>query len=77
MEIGLISTLLPLRACPRFELGVLLSVVVFIAGSPLYTKTAPQGNIMVKVCKCIGVSVSWLQRDQGLNCPSHHAQLSV
>lgn len=24
----------------------------------MYNKTAPQGNIMVKVCKCIGVSVS-------------------
>lgn len=31
--------------------------VVFIVGSPMYVKMAPQGNIMVKVCKCIGVSL--------------------
>lgn len=31
--------------------------VVFIVGSGMYYKAAPQGNIMVKVCKCIGVSV--------------------
>lgn len=29
--------------------------VVFIAGSFMYKKTPPQGNILLKVCKCIGV----------------------
>ncbi|MGH0151474.1 UNVERIFIED_CONTAM: hypothetical protein FKN15_049381 [Acipenser sinensis] len=28
--------------------------VVFIAGSSMYKKVSPQGNIMLKVCKCIG-----------------------
>lgn len=31
--------------------------VVFIAGSGLYRKTPPQGNVLLEVCKCIGVSV--------------------
>lgn len=35
-----------------------VSAVVFIVGSGMYNKTAPQGNIMLKVCKCIGVSGS-------------------
>ncbi|MGH0151014.1 UNVERIFIED_CONTAM: hypothetical protein FKN15_058411, partial [Acipenser sinensis] len=30
--------------------------VVFIAGSSMYKKVSPQGNIMLKVCKCIGGS---------------------
>lgn len=29
--------------------------VVFIAGSGLYKRNPPQGNIMLRVCKCIGV----------------------
>ncbi|TKS66179.1 Solute carrier family 15 member 1 [Collichthys lucidus] len=31
--------------------------VVFIVGSGMYNKTAPQGNILVKVCKCIGFAI--------------------
>lgn len=31
-------------------------VVVFISGSGLYKKSPPEGNILVRVCKCIGVS---------------------
>lgn len=30
--------------------------VVFIVGSGMYYKAEPQGNIMLDVCKCIGVS---------------------
>lgn len=30
--------------------------VVFIAGSGLYKKSPPQGNILLQVCNCIGVS---------------------
>ncbi len=38
-------------------LGCVLCVtVVFIAGSGMYVKTDPEGNIMRSVCKCIGVS---------------------
>uniref|UniRef100_A0A674BH32 Solute carrier family 15 member 1b n=1 Tax=Salmo trutta TaxID=8032 RepID=A0A674BH32_SALTR len=32
--------------------------VVFIMGSGMYNKTAPKGNIMLEVCKCIGVRQS-------------------
>uniref|UniRef100_A0A3B5BNE9 Solute carrier family 15 member 1-like n=1 Tax=Stegastes partitus TaxID=144197 RepID=A0A3B5BNE9_9TELE len=35
---------------------MVVSLLVFIVGSGMYNKTAPQGNIMVKVCKCIAVS---------------------
>ena len=35
---------------------LIISAVVFIIGSRMYNKTAPQGNIIVKVCRCIGVS---------------------
>ncbi|XP_030344241.1 solute carrier family 15 member 2 isoform X4 [Strigops habroptila] len=31
--------------------------VVFIAGSGLYRKTPPQGNILLEVCKCIGFAI--------------------
>uniref|UniRef100_A0A3B5BBU8 Solute carrier family 15 member 1-like n=1 Tax=Stegastes partitus TaxID=144197 RepID=A0A3B5BBU8_9TELE len=37
---------------------MVVSLLVFIVGSGMYNKTAPQGNIMVKVCKCIAVSGS-------------------
>lgn len=33
-----------------------LFTVVFIAGSSLYKRNPPQGNILLQVCKCIGVS---------------------
>lgn len=38
--------------------GVIFPSVVFIVGSPMYYKAKPQGNIMLKVCKCIGVSLT-------------------
>ncbi|KAL1268291.1 hypothetical protein QQF64_033654 [Cirrhinus molitorella] len=36
---------------------MVISLVVFIAGSGMYTKTAPEGNIMWSVCKCIGFAI--------------------
>ncbi|KAM4537982.1 solute carrier family 15 member 1b [Fundulus diaphanus] len=32
---------------------MVVALIVFILGSGMYNKTAPSGNIMVKVCKCI------------------------
>uniref|UniRef100_A0A3Q2U6B7 Solute carrier family 15 member 1 n=1 Tax=Fundulus heteroclitus TaxID=8078 RepID=A0A3Q2U6B7_FUNHE len=32
---------------------MVVALIVFILGSSMYNKTAPSGNIMVKVCKCI------------------------
>lgn len=41
-----------------------ISAVVFIAGSGMYVKAAPKGNIMLQVSKCIGVSVlHWDKRN--------------
>lgn len=34
-----------------------MSAVVFIAGSGMYVKAAPKGNIMLDVSKCIGVNM--------------------
>ncbi|XP_075905424.1 solute carrier family 15 member 1b [Nelusetta ayraudi] len=34
-----------------------VALVVFIVGSPMYLKLDPQGNILVKVCKCIGFAI--------------------
>ncbi|NWU58281.1 S15A1 protein, partial [Dromas ardeola] len=34
-----------------------ISLVVFIAGSRMYKKVKPQGNIMVQVSKCIGFAI--------------------
>nr|XP_009666164.1 PREDICTED: solute carrier family 15 member 2 isoform X4 [Struthio camelus australis] len=36
---------------------MVLALVVFIAGSRLYRKTPPQGNILLEVCKCIGFAI--------------------
>lgn len=43
-----------------------LSVVIFLIGKFLYKLSPPQGNMFVKVCKCIGVSFisSFLLRNQ-------------
>lgn len=42
----------PVRTC--FNLSS-TSAVVFISGSGLYKRNPPQGNIMLRVCGCIGV----------------------
>ncbi|NXJ15867.1 S15A1 protein, partial [Odontophorus gujanensis] len=34
-----------------------VSLIVFLAGSGMYKKVQPQGNIMVQVCKCIGFAI--------------------
>ncbi|XP_036425775.1 solute carrier family 15 member 1b [Colossoma macropomum] len=34
-----------------------VALIVFIAGSGMYTKAAPKGNIMMEVCKCIGFAI--------------------
>ncbi|XP_053354640.1 solute carrier family 15 member 1b isoform X1 [Clarias gariepinus] len=35
-----------------------VALVVFIAGSGMYVKAAPKGNIMMEVCKCIWFAIS-------------------
>ncbi|XP_033843304.1 solute carrier family 15 member 1-like [Periophthalmus magnuspinnatus] len=36
---------------------MVVALVVFIVGSPMYFKAKPQGNIMLDVCKCIGFAI--------------------
>ncbi|CAL8322032.1 unnamed protein product [Merluccius merluccius] len=36
---------------------MVVALVVFIAGSGMYYKAKPQGNIMLDVCKCIGFAI--------------------
>lgn len=45
-------------ACTDKDVVPVMSLtVVFIVGSGMYYKAEPQGNIMLDVCKCIGVSL--------------------
>uniref|UniRef100_A0A8C6KX48 Solute carrier family 15 member 1 n=1 Tax=Nothobranchius furzeri TaxID=105023 RepID=A0A8C6KX48_NOTFU len=37
---------------------MVVALIVFIVGSGMYTKVPPAGNILVKVCKCVGFAVS-------------------
>ncbi|KAK1876521.1 Solute carrier family 15 member 1 [Dissostichus eleginoides] len=50
------------QSCYPLAFGVpaalmVVALVVFILGSGMYIKTPPQGNIMVKVCTCIGFAI--------------------
>uniref|UniRef100_A0A671TF84 Solute carrier family 15 member 2-like n=1 Tax=Sinocyclocheilus anshuiensis TaxID=1608454 RepID=A0A671TF84_9TELE len=36
---------------------MVIALVVFIAGSGLYKKSPPEGNVLVCVCKCIGFAI--------------------
>nr|B0S6T2.1 RecName: Full=Solute carrier family 15 member 2; AltName: Full=Peptide transporter 2; Short=PEPT2 [Danio rerio] len=37
---------------------MVIALVVFISGSGLYKKSPPEGNVLVRVCKCIGFAIS-------------------
>uniref|UniRef100_UPI00398EDD22 solute carrier family 15 member 2 isoform X2 n=1 Tax=Pristiophorus japonicus TaxID=55135 RepID=UPI00398EDD22 len=45
---------------------MIVALVVFISGSRMYKKLPPQGNILVKVCSCVGFSIAnrWRHRDR-------------
>ncbi|XP_075446931.1 solute carrier family 15 member 1 isoform X2 [Ascaphus truei] len=36
---------------------MVVALIIFIVGSPMYKKVSPQGNIMVQVSKCIGFAI--------------------
>uniref|UniRef100_A0A671QQC0 Solute carrier family 15 member 2 n=1 Tax=Sinocyclocheilus anshuiensis TaxID=1608454 RepID=A0A671QQC0_9TELE len=36
---------------------MIVALVVFISGSGLYKKCPPEGNVLVRVCKCIGFAI--------------------
>ncbi|XP_062390364.1 solute carrier family 15 member 2 isoform X2 [Sardina pilchardus] len=37
---------------------MIIALVVFIAGSGLYKKSPPEGNVLLHVCRCIGFAIS-------------------
>uniref|UniRef100_H0XE89 Solute carrier family 15 member 1 n=1 Tax=Otolemur garnettii TaxID=30611 RepID=H0XE89_OTOGA len=60
------------QACYPLAFGVpaalmAVSLIVFVMGSSMYKKYQPQGNVMAKVVKCIGVSVSEALSQKGRN----------
>ncbi|CAL8389217.1 unnamed protein product [Boreogadus saida] len=48
---------------------MVVALIVFIVGSSMYTKVAPQGNIMLKVCKCIWYAVKNRFRNRSSSIP--------
>uniref|UniRef100_A0A3B3UEL0 Solute carrier family 15 member 1 n=1 Tax=Poecilia latipinna TaxID=48699 RepID=A0A3B3UEL0_9TELE len=48
---------------------MVVSLVIFIVGSGMYNKTAPTGNIMVKVFKCISFAIKNRYRNRSSKIP--------
>uniref|UniRef100_A0A671Z199 Solute carrier family 15 member 1b n=1 Tax=Sparus aurata TaxID=8175 RepID=A0A671Z199_SPAAU len=48
---------------------MVVALIVFIVGSGMYNKTAPQGNIIVKVCRCIGFAIKNRSRHRSSQHP--------
>ncbi|CAL1582147.1 unnamed protein product [Knipowitschia caucasica] len=48
---------------------MVVALVVFIVGSPMYYKAEPQGNIMLDVCKCIGFAIKNRYRHRSKQYP--------
>ncbi|XP_056157187.1 solute carrier family 15 member 1-like [Lampris incognitus] len=63
-----------LQKCYPLAFGVpaalmVVALIVFIAGNGMYIKTAPKGNIMLEVCKCIGFAIKNRFRHRGKEYP--------
>ncbi|XP_053561452.1 solute carrier family 15 member 1 [Bombina bombina] len=48
---------------------MVVALIVFILGSPMYKKVSPQGNIIVEVSKCIGFAISNRYRNRSKTIP--------
>nr|DBA33096.1 TPA: hypothetical protein GDO54_000827 [Pyxicephalus adspersus] len=48
---------------------MVVALIVFIVGSGMYKKVSPQGNIMVKVCKCISYAISNRYKNRSKSIP--------
>ncbi|XP_041440215.1 solute carrier family 15 member 1 [Xenopus laevis] len=48
---------------------MVVALVIFIVGSSMYKKVSPQGNIIVKVSKCIGFAISNRYRNRSKSIP--------
>ncbi|CAH2223630.1 solute carrier family 15 member 1 [Pelobates cultripes] len=62
------------QSCYPLAFGVpaalmVIALIVFIVGSPMYKKVSPQGNIMVQVSKCIGFAISNRFRNRSKSIP--------
>uniref|UniRef100_A0A8C5BT78 Solute carrier family 15 member 1a n=1 Tax=Gadus morhua TaxID=8049 RepID=A0A8C5BT78_GADMO len=62
------------QKCYSLAFGVpaalmVVALVVFIAGSGMYHKAEPQGNILLDVCKCIGFAIKNRFRHRGKEFP--------
>ncbi|XP_077392484.1 solute carrier family 15 member 1 [Festucalex cinctus] len=62
------------QSCYPLAFGVpaalmVVALVVFIAGSGMYYKAEPQGNIMMDVCKCIGFAIKNRYRHRSSRFP--------
>ncbi|KAM9319985.1 solute carrier family 15 member 1-like [Gastrophryne carolinensis] len=48
---------------------MVVALIVFIVGSGMYKKASPQGNILLKVCKCIGFAIKNRYRNRSKSIP--------
>ncbi|XP_068124060.1 solute carrier family 15 member 1 isoform X2 [Hyperolius riggenbachi] len=48
---------------------MVVALVVFIVGNSMYKKSSPQGNIIVKVCKCIAFAIKNRYRNRSKSIP--------
>ncbi|XP_063806835.1 solute carrier family 15 member 1 [Pseudophryne corroboree] len=48
---------------------MVVALVIFIIGSGMYKKVSPQGNIIVKVCRCIGSAIRNRYRNRSKSIP--------
>ncbi|XP_072305837.1 solute carrier family 15 member 1-like [Eucyclogobius newberryi] len=48
---------------------MVVALIVFIVGSGMYNKTAPEGNILVKVCTCVGFAIKNRYRHRDSSYP--------
>ncbi|XP_074550389.1 solute carrier family 15 member 2 [Halichoeres trimaculatus] len=51
---------------------MIVATVVFIAGSGLYKRTPPQGNVLLEVCRCIGFALNRRSRRSRHEPPRKH-----
>ncbi|XP_042350019.1 solute carrier family 15 member 2 [Plectropomus leopardus] len=51
---------------------MLVALVVFIAGSVLYKRNPPQGNILLEVCNCIGFAIKNRWKRSKYDSPRKH-----
>uniref|UniRef100_A0A182IYZ6 Oligopeptide transporter 1 n=1 Tax=Anopheles atroparvus TaxID=41427 RepID=A0A182IYZ6_ANOAO len=50
---------------------MVISIVIFIIGKPLYKISAPSGNMFVKVSKCIWTAIRTRSREKSINPREH------